>query len=138
MRMAAATLIALAQGGAVEAATVIVTVEGVEAERGTINVGLCDRSLSQEGCPYQAEQPAASGAVEFRFESVPPGRYAVVSYHDLNGNDTFDRRFGLPQEPYGLSNNAGESLVPTFDKAALAIGGGETRIRIRLQRFLRR
>jgi uncharacterized protein (DUF2141 family) len=138
MRMATAMLLALAPFGAAQAATVIVTIEGVEAESGTINVGLCDKSLSREGCPHQAERPATRGTVEVRFEKVMPGRYAVVSYHDLNENNEFDRFFGFPQEPYGLSNNAGESLVPTFDQAALAVGDGETRIRIKLQRFLKR
>jgi uncharacterized protein (DUF2141 family) len=138
MRVAGTTLPALAPFGAAPAATVIVTVEGIEDRRGTINVGLCDKSLSREGCPYEAERPAAPGAVEVRFEKVPPGRYAVVSYQDVNGNNTFDRFLGIPQEPYALSNNAGENLVPTFEQAALNVGDGLTRVRITLQRFLKR
>jgi uncharacterized protein (DUF2141 family) len=136
--MAPAALIALAHFGATQTTTVIVTVEGVEAEQGTINVGLCDKSLSREGCPYQAERPAVLGEVEVRFEKIPPGRYAVVSYHDLNENNEFDRLLGFPLEPYGLSNNAGESLAPTFDQAALVIRDEETWIKIKLQRFLKR
>jgi uncharacterized protein (DUF2141 family) len=138
MRMVGTMLLALAPFGAAQAATVIVTVEGILDRRGTINVGLCDKSLSQEGCPYEAERPAAAESVEVRFERVPPGRYAVVGYHDVNGNNTFDRFLGVPQEPYALSNKAGESLVPTFDQAAFTIGDGLTRVRITLQSFLRR
>jgi uncharacterized protein (DUF2141 family) len=138
MRVVGTTLLALAPFGAAQAATVIVTVDGISDRRGTINVGLCDKSLSREGCPYEAERPAAAEAVEVRFERVRPGRYAVVSYHDVNGNSTFDRFLGIPQEPYAMSNNANENLVPTFEQAALTVGEGLTRVRITLQRFLRR
>ena len=29
------------------------------------------------------------------FENVPPGRYAVLAYHDENDNGEMDRRFGM-------------------------------------------
>jgi uncharacterized protein (DUF2141 family) len=138
MRLMRVLLLAMSQVGAAQAATVIVTVDGIDDRRGTINVGLCDKSLSREGCPYDAGQPATAGTVEIRFEGVRPGRYAVVGYQDLNGNNMFDRFLGLPREPYAVSNNAGDTLVPTFEKAALPIGEGLTRVRITLQRFMGR
>jgi uncharacterized protein (DUF2141 family) len=130
--------IGLATIGAAQAATVVVTVEGVEASKGMINVGLCDKSLSREGCPYVAEQPAKTGTVEVKFEGIPPGRYAIVGYHDLNENARFDLFLGIPQEPYALSNNAAESLVPTYDKAALMIKPQENKVTVQMRRFLGR
>jgi uncharacterized protein (DUF2141 family) len=79
--------------------------------------------------------PAAAGFVETQFEGIAPGRYAVVGYHDVNGNDVFDKFLGVPREPYALSSEAGEMLVPTFEDAALRINEGENFVIIRLQSF---
>jgi uncharacterized protein (DUF2141 family) len=117
------------------ASTVTVIVENVESAAGTVNVAVCNRDLSREGCPYVQEIPAAQGFVETEFRDIPPGTYAVVGYHDVNGNDTFDKLFGMPREPYALSSKAGEKLVPTFTDAALSIKSGENAVIIRLKRL---
>ena len=116
--------------------TVTVIVEGVESARGVVNVAVCDKDLSEEGCPHSRSVKAAAGFVEARFDEVPPGVYAVVGYHDENGNDEFDKFLGVPREPYALSNRAGEKMVPTFRDAALNIKQGENTVIIRLQRLL--
>jgi uncharacterized protein (DUF2141 family) len=115
--------------------TIHVIVENVEFETGTVNVAVCDTALSREGCPFDTTVPAMPGFVEAKFEGVPPGRYAVVGYHDVNGNDVFDKFLGVPREPYALSRDAGEMLVPTFEDAALRINEGDNVVIIRLQRF---
>ena len=58
--------------------------------------------------------------METEFDDIPPGTYAVVGYHDVNGNNEFDKLFGMPREPYALSSKAADMLVPTFADAALA------------------
>ena len=114
---------------------VTVIVENVESGSGTVNVAMCDKGLSREGCPYIREVPAQAGFVETEFQDIPPGTYAVVGYHDVNGNDIFDKIFGMPREPYALSNQASEKLVPTFGDAALSIKSGENAVIIRLTRL---
>jgi uncharacterized protein (DUF2141 family) len=116
--------------------TITVIVEGVESSKGVVNVAVCDKGLSEEGCPHSASIKASAGFVEARFDKVPPGNYAVVGYHDENGNDEFDKFLGVPREPYALSNRAGEKMVPTFKDAALRIKQGENTVIIRLQRLL--
>lgn len=116
--------------------TITVIVEGVESNRGVVNVAVCDKDLSDEGCPHSTSIKAAAGFVEARFDKVPPGVYAVVGYHDENGNDQFDKFLGVPREPYALSNRAGAKMVPTFRDAALKINPGENTVIIRLQRLL--
>lgn len=116
--------------------TVNVIVENVESSEGTVAVALCDKGLSNEGCPYHSEVPAAAGFVETKFSDIPPGNYAVVGYHDVNRNDEFDKMLGVPREPYALSNNAGAKMVPTFKDAALKINKGENFVVIKLQRLL--
>lgn len=44
---------------------------------------------------------------------VKPGKYAVVAFHDVNGNEELDKNMlGIPTEPYGFSNNARGMLGP--------------------------
>jgi uncharacterized protein (DUF2141 family) len=126
-------------GGAPGGSAVIsVVVENVETSGGTVNIGLCDKGLSRETCPYDKEVQAAAGFVEVTFESIPPGNYAVVAYHDLNGNGQFDRFLGLPREPYALSGRAATEMVPSFNDAALPIRTGENAVVIRLKRLVGR
>jgi uncharacterized protein (DUF2141 family) len=117
------------------ASTVTVIVENVESASGNVNVAVCDKDLSREGCPYVREVPAQQGFVETQFTDIPPGTYAVVGYHDVNGNDTFDKLFGMPREPYALSSKAADKLVPTFTDAAMSIKSGENAVIIRLKRL---
>jgi uncharacterized protein (DUF2141 family) len=117
------------------ASTVTVIVENVESGSGNVNVAVCDKDLSREGCPYVREIPAQQGFVETQFKDIPPGTYAVVGYHDVNGNDIFDKLLGMPREPYALSSKAGDKLVPTFADAALSIKSGDNAVIIRLKRL---
>lgn len=115
--------------------TITVIVENVESGSGIVNVAVCDKGLSREGCPYVREIKAQPGFVETEFRDVPPGNYAVVGYHDVNGNNLFDKVLGMPREPYALSSKAAEKLVPTFADAALPIKAGENAVIIRLKRL---
>jgi uncharacterized protein (DUF2141 family) len=117
---------------------VLVTVENVESNKGDVSVALCDKGLSKDGCPFGTGKTAVTGTMEFVFESIPPGNYAVVAFHDVNSNREFDQTLGVPREPYALSKDAANKMIPTFKDAALAIGEGETRVTIKMQRFLGR
>lgn len=116
-------------------ATISVVVENIETPRGTINIGLCDKGLSRETCPYDKEVRSTAGFVQATFEGISPGRYAVVAYHDVNGNGEFDRLLGMPREPYALSGEAGQKLVPRFNDAAVPIFAGDNNVVIRLRRL---
>jgi uncharacterized protein (DUF2141 family) len=118
------------------AGTIIhVIVENVESNQGTVNVAVCDTGLSHEGCPYTTSAPAAQGFVEVVFDDVPPGEYAVVGYHDVNNNDEFDKFLSMPREPYALSGEAANSLIPAFRDAQLKINQGENYVIIRMKRL---
>jgi uncharacterized protein (DUF2141 family) len=112
-----------------------VIVENVESNKGTVNVAVCDTGLSQDGCPYTTSTPATQGFVEVVFDDVPPGEYAVVGYHDVNNNDQFDKFLSMPREPYALSGEAANSLIPAFRDAQLKINQGENYVIIRMKRL---
>jgi uncharacterized protein (DUF2141 family) len=56
-----------------------------------------------------------SNSVETLSFSLPKGKYAVMLYQDLNGNQKLDALFSIPIEPYGVSNNI--KGFPSFEKA---------------------
>ena len=60
-----------------------------------------------------------------RFSGLTPGRYAVAAIRDVNGNQTLDTTaFGLPVEPWGVTNNERPQFrAPTFDEAAVVVSG---------------
>jgi len=116
-------------------AAISVIVENVETSDGTVNIGLCDKGLSRETCPYDKAVQASAGFIEATFEDIPPGSYAVVAYHDVNGNGQFDRVLGIPREPYALSGQAAKKMVPSFRDAVLPMHTGENAVVIRLKRL---
>jgi uncharacterized protein (DUF2141 family) len=117
-------------------AVVHVIAENVETDQGTVWLALCDTSLSVEGCPFKKSVPATAGFVEVTFEGIPPGKYAVVGYHDANDDNVFNRTLGVPREPYALSGPAGEMLAPGFDDAAIEIKPGTNDVILRLGRLV--
>lgn len=59
--------------------------------------------------------PAATGALTVTFDNLGTGTYAVLAYHDEDGNNTMNKRFGMiPTEGYGLSNNPKVMGPPAF------------------------
>lgn len=69
-------------------------------------------------------------SVEF---DLPPGEYAVSTYHDINKNNKLDRYFfGKPKEPYGFSNNVRSLGPPAYDKCKFTINTSSKRISIKL------
>ena len=45
--------------------------------------------------------------------NLDPGRYAIILFHDENGNGKLDKNaLGVPTEPYGFSNNVPGFLGP--------------------------
>lgn len=106
-----------------------VELAGVSHERGQVRVGLYSdaKTFRKEAQAYAAmTAPAASGAVKVRFEGLPAGRYAVMAYHDEDGNGKLNLRLGMfPTEGYGLSNNPKVYGPPAFEDSAFEVKAGE-------------
>lgn len=68
--------------------------------------------------------PASAGEVTAVFEELPRGTYAVLAFHDENGNERldFDRAGGPPAEGTGVSNaQVPLQGPPSFDAARFAL-----------------
>lgn len=70
------------------------------------------------------EQRAKAGKQSLEFSlDLPEGNYAIAIYQDLNDNKKFDKGwFGIPTEPYGLSNNVRPKFsAPGFEDCKFKI-----------------
>jgi uncharacterized protein (DUF2141 family) len=67
-------------------------------------------------------------------DNLPHGRYAIVAFHDRNGNTKMDKSFwGSPREPYGFSNIPGEFCgTPSFEQTAVTFDAQNTALSIKL------
>lgn len=78
--------------------------------------------------------PATKGSAQIVFDALSPGRYAVMVYHDENGDGKLNLRFGMfPIEGYGLSNNPKVMGPPKFADSAFEVGEQETSVNITLK-----
>jgi uncharacterized protein (DUF2141 family) len=62
--------------------------------------------------------PAYNSAAHWIIRDLPPGRYAISVYQDLNDNQKLDRGiFNQPVEPFGFSNSKHPYFrSPTFEQ----------------------
>lgn len=115
-----------------------VTVAGVRSDAGAVMVGLYDSPerfrraisnsahvglLSDKGRMIGVTMRARTGSEGISFLDLPPGRYAIIVFHDEDDNGLLDMNLlGIPTEGYGFSNNAsGFFSAPSFDAAAVTI-----------------
>jgi uncharacterized protein (DUF2141 family) len=114
---------------AAEAATLVIRAEGVSPGQSMVYAGICDTSFEEATCPYKDRAQAKAGVVEMRVRNVKPGSYSIAVFHDTNGNGKLDRNFiGLPNEPYGFSNDTGRRGPPNFEAARIVVKEPSTTI----------
>ncbi|CAO3441626.1 hypothetical protein [Azospirillum argentinense] len=123
------------------AADLAITVANVANGQGKVLVAVCTpETFLGPNCPYTAAEPARPGSVTVVVHKVPPGTYAVQSFHDENQNLELDRNFlGLPKEGVGFSNDAPMRFgPPRYADAALTVAEPVTRTTLTLRYFVER
>lgn len=77
------------------------------------------------------------GKAELVFRGIAAAPYAVIVYHDENGNGVLDHNLlGIPGEPIGFSNGFRLSLLsgmPTFQKLRVDFGAGTRALDVRVK-----
>ena len=122
MRRVGLMCVALLAVSSAQGATLTIRAEGVQSAQHMVYAGICDRSFEEATCPYKDREPAKAGTVELRIRNVKPGSYSIAVFHDVNGNGQLDRSFiGLPNEPYGFSNDVGRRGPPNFEAARIVV-----------------
>ena len=143
MRIRSITVAALAMHVAVAeaaaAGTLHVQITGLESTDGSLAVALFSSEAdyeNQSNPVRRAWLPVTADVLEWTVEDLPAGHYALLAYHDVNGNRQIDfRRLGMPKEPVAVSNDArGIFGPPRFEAARFSIDSGETaRQQVRLR-----
>jgi uncharacterized protein (DUF2141 family) len=119
---------------AADAATLNVTLDGARAGGGPLTVLLFDGA---DGFPKEARAAQRhvlpAGKATLALDGIKPGQYAVMAYHDEDGNGELNRFLGMiPQEGWGLSNNPAVSGKPAFKDAAVTVPEGGAAVTIRV------
>jgi uncharacterized protein (DUF2141 family) len=121
---------------AVTAGDLKIAVEGIRSTRGTILLSLYDNletfmraielsdtdGFLNDPNRFAAVAPRANAARKSAvvLTNLDPGQYAVILFHDENGNGKLDQNvLGVPNEPYGFSNNVQGFLGPSAFREAL-------------------
>jgi len=107
------------------AADLTVTVSGVRDASQSIRIALyanADTFRHEQNAKQVLSIPAAPGTVTGVFREILPGRYAVLAYHDDNGNQKLDMILGMfPAEGWGLSNDPTVIGPPAFEESAFDV-----------------
>ncbi|OOG46379.1 hypothetical protein B0B52_03230 [Polaromonas sp. A23] len=104
-----------------------VNVLGLQNSHGQVVAHLFREGGDVFGKPYAKQrQPVSDQPVIVTFVNLEPGRYALIAFHDINGNNDLDHNiFRLPAEPLGYSNGFELSLLsglPDSKKLAFSVG----------------
>ena len=118
-------------------APVFVEVQNLRHERGQVAILLFD---NPNGFPKSPERALRNWKFplgkdrRFALGNIPEGRYALSVIHDENANARLDANaFGIPQEPYGFSNNPKALLgPPDFQEAAFELQGKTLDLRVKM------
>lgn len=126
---AAALLAGLCWGGAAASADLALSIDGVRSDAGWAMIAVYDRADAfekREGAAATIRVRARKGRISLTLDGLPAGRYAVVAFHDEDGDGALDTNLlGIPTEGYGFSNGArGAMGPPSFAAAAVAVDGG--------------
>lgn len=122
--------IALLFSATVMAADLSVEVGNIEHDKGQIRVVLYDNPdsfLNEKKSLAVRESPATVGTLTVNFNPLQPGDYALVAYHDEDGDGKLDRFLGMiPSEGYGLSRNPKVFGKPDFDDARISLSDDDS------------
>ena len=132
--LALALLVPAAAAAAADSLTI--TVGGVRSDKGSVRAAVYEEAgfLDPTKMRGQAMAKAAAAEVRVAVANLPPGRYAVVAFHDENDNGKLDRNaMNVPIEGYGFSNDArGNFGPPKFSAAAFVFDAQHAAIKLEL------
>jgi uncharacterized protein (DUF2141 family) len=116
-----------------------VRVTGLKNDSGDVRIGLFNSEESYNGKGEKFRgiiiKPEKNQAV-WALEGIPYGYYAVKAFHDEDQDDDVDRKYGIPSEGFGFSNNPSILFgAPGFDKAQFRFDADSMTVEIKLINF---
>ena len=135
--MAGATLssAALAEG---DNATLAISFTGIQTTEGAVMGAIFDSEAAYDGKGAPVRQimvPVDKDAVSTLLSGLKPGRYAIKTFHDIDGDGKMTTNpFGMPIEPFAFSNNAVGNMGPAkWADAAFEVKAGDNSHSITIQ-----
>ncbi len=100
--------------------TLGVQISNVRKNSGKIVVEIYNTESSWLKSPFRKTVLPTNEAIKTASFDVPPGKYAISVYQDVNENGELDRTFvGIPKEPVGFGNNYKPFGKPRFESASI-------------------
>ncbi len=119
--------------------SILIHVDAVKNDKGNVTVALYDddpeRFLKKGEKLGHLRVPAIKGTTSVCIAAPHIGDYAIVAYHDEDGNGRITRSWiGLPTEGFGFSNNPDVLLAPPkHSEAIVLIEAEKTILNIKIQ-----
>ena len=119
--------------------SITVHIYGLRNADGHVRVALFS---GKSGFPNNAKKALIVGVISVkdgtagvRFDNIPPGEYAVSTYHDENDNKELDEDQSFkPTEGFGTSKDAQGTLgPPKYQDASFPFTGGKLTIKIHMR-----
>ncbi len=120
---------AQAEGAQGEGAALSLTFKGLETQEGAVMGVLFDSedAYNGKGAPIRQIMITADKAeISTLLSGLKPGRYAIKSFHDLDGDHKMSSNpYGMPIEPFAFSNDAAGNMGPAkWADAAFEVKAG--------------
>ena len=117
-----------------------ITITNIENGSGTLYVAILDSDKNwlksdTDALPFRdvAQPVTSTDDLVISVGDLPPGKYAVSVFQDIDWNAELDTNFiGYPKEPFGFSAPMGKFGPPDFNEAAIAVSGGEFSVEVSL------
>jgi uncharacterized protein (DUF2141 family) len=111
-----------------------VTITGIKEAKGALMIAVYDEAGYDKDVQVSANMVPVTGATAAVSFDLPPGKYAIKMYHDVDGDGKMGvNPFGMPIEPFAFSNNAPATFGPaTWDAANFTVSGPATATAIKL------
>jgi len=117
--------------------SVIIKITGLLSEKGQVKIAVFNSSETWLGDHpvYNSTIDVTSQVVTWKINDVPYGDYGIAVFHDENKNGKMDKNLlGIPQEPYGFSNNMRVILgPPQWDRSKFVVKGSTTEVSIEVK-----
>ena len=103
-----ALLLIGATSPSIPSASLLISVDGLRDHKGKLLYCMTRQTTDYMRCdkdPGAVHGSVAASTARIEFDNMAPGEWALLLIHDSNGNGKLDKRFGIPREGFGFSNN---------------------------------
>jgi uncharacterized protein (DUF2141 family) len=100
--------------------SVTAIIKNVNSDKGTVRFAIYNSEESYLQRKFVAVESSEikDGVAQVTFSGLEPDVYAIICYHDENGNNMLDfQENGMPVEDYGATNNVLAFGPPNFSDA---------------------